>query len=58
MQKSDIIKVDLNTETICCDGGQDSLGHPAVYYTFNDKNKIVCEYCGTSFIKDQKTGKD
>ena len=40
------IKVEPNVETICCDGGQDSLGHPAVYYTFDDNNKIVCNYCG------------
>ncbi|SVA90988.1 uncharacterized protein METZ01_LOCUS143842, partial [marine metagenome] len=26
----DIVKVSLETETICCDGGQDGLGHPAV----------------------------
>ena len=33
--QEEIIKVDVNIETICCDGGQDGLGHPAVYYTFN-----------------------
>ena len=42
----DIIEVDPKTETICCDGGEDGLGHPAVYYTFNNDNKIVCSYCG------------
>ena len=40
--EDNIVKVDLKTETICCDGGQDSLGHPAVYYTFNQSNEIVC----------------
>ena len=29
------VKVDLNTETICCDGSKDSLGDPAVYFTFD-----------------------
>ena len=29
------IKVPADTETICCDGGQDGLGHPAVYYSFD-----------------------
>ena len=42
----EIIKVDPHEETICCDGGEDSLGHPAVYYTFNNEDKIVCNYCG------------
>ena len=45
------VKVDPNIETICCDGGQDSLGHPAVYYTFNEENKIVCSYCSKIFVK-------
>ena len=45
------VKVDQDIETICCDGGQDSLGHPAVYYTFNEENKIVCSYCSKTFIK-------
>ena len=53
MQKSDIIKVDLSTETICCDGGEDSLGHPAVYFTFDSQNKIICNYCGKIFIKEE-----
>jgi|TARA_Y100001970_G_scaffold233365_1_gene290885 Uncharacterized protein conserved in bacteria len=50
----EIVKVDPNEETICCDGGEDSLGHPAVYYTFNDHNKIVCGYCGKTYIKDEE----
>ena len=53
MQEIEIVKVDQSIETICCDGGQDGLGHPAVYYTFNNQNEIMCEYCGIKFIKDQ-----
>ena len=49
--KDNIIKVDPDIETICCDGGQDGLGHPAVYYTFNNENKIVCSYCSKIFTK-------
>ena len=49
----EIIKVEANLETICCDGGDDSLGHPAVYYTFNDTNKIICGYCGKTYIKEE-----
>ena len=44
----------INTETISCDGGQDSLGHPAVYYTFNQSNQIVCGYCGKTYIKEKE----
>ena len=52
--KEEIIQVNKNTETICCDGGQDSLGHPAVYYTFDQSNKVVCSYCGKTYIKEQE----
>jgi uncharacterized Zn-finger protein len=53
MQEAEIVKVDLETETICCDGGKDSLGHPAVYFTFDSQNKIICNYCGKIFIKKE-----
>ena len=52
--KEENIQVNKNTETICCDGGQDSLGHPAVYYTFDQSNKVVCSYCGNTFIREQE----
>ena len=50
----EIIEVDINTETICCDGGQDGLGHPAVYYSFGQLNKVVCNYCGKTYIRKQE----
>ena len=52
--EQDVKKVSLETETISCDGGQDGLGHPAVYYTFNDQKKIVCGYCGKTYIKEDE----
>ena len=55
MEEANIVKIDSQQESICCDGGQDSLGHPAVYYTFDITNKIVCGYCGKIYIKDIKT---
>jgi len=54
MTKEEVEKVDKDVETISCDGGQDSLGHPAVYYSFDKSNKIVCGYCGRVFIKENK----
>ena len=52
--EQDVIKVSLETETICCDGGQDSLGHPAVYYSFDNLKEIVCGYCGKVYIKEKE----
>ena len=47
------VKVDPDIKTICCDGGQDELGHPAVYYTFDQSDKIVCSYCSKMYIRDK-----
>jgi len=47
-------KVASNIETICCDGDQDGLGHPAVYYNFNEFNEVVCGYCGKIYIREQR----
>ena len=52
--EQNIVKVSPETETICCDGGEDGLGHPAVYYTFNNQDKIVCGYCGRIYIKKEE----
>ena len=51
--EKEVVKIDLHTETICCDGGEDSLEHPAVYYSFSDNKKFVCSYCGKTFIKKE-----
>jgi len=47
----DIIIVDKNVDEVMCDGGHDTLGHPAVFYGFGDDSEIVCGYCGRKFIK-------
>ena len=54
MENNELVRVDIETETICCDGGEDSLGHPAVYYVFDQTNKIVCGYCGKIYIRDKE----
>ena len=54
LMDEDTIIVDAKTETICCDGSEDGLGHPAVYYTFNNENKIVCGYCGKIFKRKEE----
>ena len=52
--ENEVVKIDPHTETICCDGGQDGLGHPAVYYSFDNQDKVVCGYCGKTFIKKKE----
>tara|TARA_R100001244_G_scaffold14875_3_gene16448 strand:+ start:1606 stop:1896 length:291 start_codon:yes stop_codon:yes gene_type:complete len=35
----------IHTRTFYCDDD-----HPIVYYTFDDNNKAMCEYCSTHFV--------
>jgi len=53
MPEKEIIQVDINSKTICCDGDEDGLGHPAVYFTFGDQNTVTCNYCGRIFNKKE-----
>ena len=45
--KKIIKKIESDINVISCSGGDDNLGHPAVYYNFGDKKQITCQYCGT-----------
>ena len=55
MDGKNFVEVESNIETISCDGGQDSLGHPTVYYTFsNETNDVICSYCGKIFKRKVK----
>ena len=35
----------IHTKTFHCDDY-----HPIVWYTFDENNKAICEYCSTQFI--------
>ena len=52
--EKNIIKVNLDTETICCEGDKDGLGHSAVCFTFDSQNTIICNYCSQTFLKEGK----
>ena len=46
-------KIETNINTICCSGGENLTGHPAVYYNFGNKKQITCQYCGTVYFKSE-----
>ena len=46
-----IKKVESEKKVICCSGGDEFTGHPAVYYNFDSKKQITCQYCGTIYLK-------
>jgi len=52
---SDQELVDQDQESVSCNGGDDDLGHPIVYYNFGEKKEVVCGYCGKKFLKKRKS---
>ena len=41
--------IEVKSDKVYCDGGK--LGHPRVFLTFDENNKIECPYCGQEFIR-------
>lgn len=41
--------VEVDGETVACDGGDGALGHPRVYLNLGPDGKIDCPYCGRRF---------
>ena len=50
-KKYEIEYVSASTNTIMCDGGNEELGHPAVYFKIDKNQEVVCNYCNKKFIK-------
>ena len=40
-----------STDKVMCDGGDEDLGHPAVYFKMDKKKEVICNYCNKKFIK-------
>ena len=39
----------IHTKTFSC-----ANDHPIVYYTFDENNKAMCEYCATHFVYEEE----
>ncbi|MCB1783019.1 MAG: zinc-finger domain-containing protein [Alphaproteobacteria bacterium] len=46
------ITVPTDTDGVSCDGGGGALGHPKVWYGFNDQKNVHCLYCDRVFIRE------
>ena len=40
----------VSSRTVACDGGGGPLGHPRVFLTMDDDDRIVCPYCSRRFV--------
>jgi uncharacterized Zn-finger protein len=45
------IMVGADTSGVKCNGGNAALGHPEVYYSFDNGTEVTCGYCGQVFSK-------
>lgn len=45
------ITVDHHADGVSCDGGGGALGHPKVWYSFEDEKSVECGYCDRLFVK-------
>ena len=45
--------IGTGSRTVCCDGGGEPHGHPAVYLKIGDEGAIVCPYCSRRYILDK-----
>lgn len=48
---SEQIIVSPDVDEVCCDGGSGALGHPQVWYSFDQLDHVVCGYCDRVFVK-------
>ncbi|MEM7541336.1 MAG: zinc-finger domain-containing protein [Pseudomonadota bacterium] len=53
---SKVTTVAEDKESVGCNGGGGSLGHPLIYLRFENKKEIDCYYCGARFIKVDAEG--
>jgi uncharacterized Zn-finger protein len=43
-------EVQVDTRSVVCDGGNDSLGHPRVFLAIGLSGQVECPYCSRRFI--------
>ena len=54
MSSEHVVYVGENETTVCCRGGADGLGHPAVYLTYDGQDCVHCYYCGCKFKRGRE----
>ncbi|MGB0719013.1 MAG: zinc-finger domain-containing protein [Bdellovibrionales bacterium] len=52
-QQPEVIIVDDHADGVSCDGGGGALGHPQVWYAFENDKPTECLYCDRVFIKER-----
>jgi uncharacterized Zn-finger protein len=50
-QAPEVIEVSADADGVKCNGGNTVLGHPAVWYSFDGRDRVECAYCDRLFLK-------
>ena len=48
--------IEIDQDTIACDGGGGALGHPRVFLTVGESGEVECPYCDRKFVKKKPSG--
>ncbi|MCC6597796.1 MAG: zinc-finger domain-containing protein [Alphaproteobacteria bacterium] len=49
----EVIIVNNDTDEVVCNGGSIALGHPQVWYSFDNQDNVTCGYCDRVFVKER-----
>ena len=43
--------IEVDQDTVACDGGGGALGHPRVFLTLGENGEVECPYCDRKYVK-------
>lgn len=49
-EQRDLQVVEVDTQSVACDGGGGPLGHPLTYYELGADGEATCGYCDKKFV--------
>lgn len=52
-QGPEVIIIKNYADSVSCDGGHGSLGHPVVWYSYSKSDIAECMYCDRVFVKER-----
>ena len=50
VQTNPVEVIEVETDTVGCDGGGGALGHPISYLTLGREGFVECPYCSRRFV--------
>ena len=51
VKKSSADVILTNQSRVACNGGGGTLGHPQIFLTLGNDDRVTCPYCSREFVK-------